>query len=54
MEDRLSSAVYTTLAFPASRLVAPAHSLIARNVIGEAALAARMEVVRARLEGEEG
>jgi hypothetical protein len=49
-EDRLSSNVYSTLPFPENQLVALAHSLIARNVIDEAALASRMEAVRARLE----
>jgi hypothetical protein len=49
-EDRLSRNVYSTLPFPENQLVALAHSLIARNVIDEAALASRMEAVRARLE----
>jgi hypothetical protein len=49
-EDRLSRDVYSTLPFPENQLVALAHSLIARNVIDEAALANRMEAVRARLE----
>jgi hypothetical protein len=50
-EDRLSRDVYSTLPFPENQLVALAHSLIARNVIDEAALGNRMEAVRARLEG---
>ena len=50
-EDRLSRNVYSALPFPENQLVALAHSLIARNVIDEAALANRMEAVRARLEG---
>ena len=49
-EDRLSQEVYRTLPFPESQLVALAHSLIAREVIDEDALASRMEAVRARLE----
>ncbi|MGH3957880.1 thiocyanate hydrolase [Mycobacterium sp.] len=49
-EDRLSDQVYRTLPFPENQLVALAHSLIARKVIGEAALADRMKAVRARLE----
>ncbi|MFJ9371074.1 thiocyanate hydrolase [Nocardia sp. NPDC101769] len=53
-EDRLSNEVYKTLPFPENQLVALAHSLIARNVIDEAALAERMKAVRARLEGDEG
>ncbi|MGW4119167.1 thiocyanate hydrolase [Nocardia sp. NPDC004711] len=53
-EDRLSTEVYATLPFPENQLVALAHSLIARNVIDEAALATRMEAVRARLERGEG
>jgi hypothetical protein len=36
-----------------SALVALAHSLIAREVIDEDALASRMEAVRARLESDE-
>lgn len=49
-EDRLSRDVYDGLPFPESQLVALAHSLIAREVIGEDALARRMQSVRARLE----
>jgi hypothetical protein len=49
-EDRLSREVYGTLPFPESQLVALAHSLIARKLIDEDALASRMEAVRARLE----
>jgi hypothetical protein len=49
-EDRLSRDVYSALPFPENQLVALAHSLIARNVIDEAALADRMQAVRARLE----
>jgi hypothetical protein len=49
-EDRLSSELYETLPFPENQLVALAHSLIARGVIDDEALARRMEAVRARLE----
>jgi len=49
-EDRLSEDVYGALPFPESQLVALAHSLIARALIDEDALASRMEAVRARLE----
>jgi hypothetical protein len=49
-EDLLSQEIYRTLPFPESQLVALAHSLIAREVIDENALASRMEAVRARLE----
>jgi hypothetical protein len=52
-EDRLSQDVYATLPFPENQLVALAHSLIVRNVIDEAALADRINAVRARLEGGE-
>jgi hypothetical protein len=49
-EDDLSREVYRALPFPESQLVALAHSLIVRGVIGEDALASRMKAVRARLE----
>jgi hypothetical protein len=49
-EDRLSQAVYFGLPAPESQLVALAHSLLARGVISDEALARRMETVRARLE----
>jgi hypothetical protein len=49
-EDRLSSERYEALPFPENQLVALAHSLIARGVIDERALADRMASVRARLE----
>ncbi|UXA04271.1 nitrile hydratase subunit beta [Mycobacterium sp. SMC-2] len=49
-EDRLGEKTYATLPYPESQLVALAHSLVARNVIDEAALAQRMETVRARLQ----
>ena len=49
-EDRLSRELYPALPFPENQLVALAHSLVAKNVIDEAALAEHMNVVRARLE----
>ncbi|MCV7086045.1 thiocyanate hydrolase [Mycolicibacter hiberniae] len=49
-EDVLSATRYRQLPFPESQLVALAHSLIARGVIGEAELAQRLAAVRARLE----
>jgi hypothetical protein len=49
-EDLLSEEVYSVLPYPESQLVALAHSLLARGVIGEHALARRMGAVRARLE----
>lgn len=52
-EDLLSREVYGTLPFPENQLVALAHSLIARNVVDETALADRMEAVRTRLEAGE-
>jgi hypothetical protein len=48
-DDLLSARVYPTLPYPENQLVALAHSLIARNVIDEAALADRLNAVRARL-----
>ena len=49
-EDLLSQAVYTELPAPERQLVALAHSLLARGMIEEQALAGRMAAVRARLE----
>ncbi|MCW2875893.1 hypothetical protein [Actinacidiphila oryziradicis] len=49
-EDLMSQALYAGLPAPESQLVALAHSLVARGVIEEEALARRMEAVRARLE----
>jgi hypothetical protein len=48
-EDLLSEAVYSGLPAPERQLVALAHSLVARGVIDEDALARRMDAVRARL-----
>jgi hypothetical protein len=49
-EDALSADVYPTLPYPENRLVALAHSLLARGVIDESELEERMAAVRARLE----
>ena len=49
-EDNLSEHQYANLPFPESQLVSLAHSLIARGIIDETALANRMAAVRARLE----
>lgn len=49
-EDVLSATVYADLPYPENRLVALAHSLLARGVIDEAELEERMAAVRARLE----
>jgi hypothetical protein len=49
-EDTLSETVYSELPYPENRLVALAHSLLARGVIDEAELEERMAAVRARLE----
>ncbi len=49
-EDALSATVYSDLPFPENRLVALAHSLVMRGVIGEAELEERLAAVRARLE----
>jgi hypothetical protein len=48
-DDLLSAEVYPTLPYPENQLVALAHSLIARNVIDEAALTDRLDTVRGRL-----
>jgi hypothetical protein len=49
-EDVLSATVYADLPYPENRLLALAHSLLARGVITEDELAERMAAVRARLE----
>ncbi|WP_096291133.1 thiocyanate hydrolase [Mycobacterium ahvazicum] len=49
-EDALSATIYADLPYPENRLVALAHSLVARGVIGEVELAERLAAVRARLE----
>ena len=49
-EDLLSQTVYSDLPAPEGQLVALAHSLVARGVIEEEALAERLDEVRTRLE----
>jgi hypothetical protein len=49
-EDLLSATVYSGLPYPESRLVALAHSLVARGVIDESELEERLAAVRSRLE----
>lgn len=49
-EDALSATVYSALPYPENRLVALAHSLVARGVIDESELEDRLAAVRARLE----
>jgi hypothetical protein len=49
-EDTLSTTVYSNLPYPENRLVALAHSLVARGIIDEAELEERLSAVRARLE----
>ena len=49
-EDALSATIYSDLPYPENRLVALAHSLLARGVIDEAELEERLATVRARLE----
>jgi Nitrile hydratase beta subunit, N-terminal len=49
-EDELSETIYSGLPYPENRLVALAHSLVARGVIDEAELEERLAAVRARLE----
>ena len=48
-EDLLSEAMYSTLPAPENQLVALAHSLVARGVIEEEALARRIAAIRARI-----
>jgi len=49
-EDELSATVYADLPYPENRLVALAHSLVARGVIDESELEDRLAAVRARLQ----
>ena len=49
-EDELSATRYAHLPYPENQLVALAHSLLKRGVIGEAELRRRLAAVRARLE----
>lgn len=48
-EDALTSTRYAGLPFPESQLVSLAHSLLARGVISEDDLRARLASIRARL-----
>lgn len=49
-EDALSASVYSELPYPENQLMALAHSLLERGVIGEQELAQRLAAVRARLQ----
>lgn len=49
-EDTLSATRYADLPYPENQLVALAHSLVARGIIGEAELRRRLDAVRTRLE----
>jgi hypothetical protein len=49
-EDALSATLYSEMPYPENRLLALAHSLVARGVIDEAELQERLAAVRARLE----
>ncbi len=49
-EDALSATVYADLPYPENQLMALAHSLLQRGVIGEQELAQRLSAVRARLQ----
>ncbi|MBX5486266.1 hypothetical protein MHAS_01851 [Mycolicibacterium hassiacum DSM 44199] len=49
-EDALAATRYAELPYPENQLMALAHTLVARGVIGEAELAERLGRVRARLE----
>ena len=49
-EDQLSTMLYSSLPYPENQLVALAHSLMARGVIGEAELRQRLATIRTRLE----
>jgi hypothetical protein len=49
-EDQLSASVYSSLPYPENQLVALAHSLVARGIIGEAELKHRLASIRERLE----
>src|SRR3979411_1298019 len=49
-EDTLSATVYSNLPYPENQLVSLAHSLVARGVLAEAELSARLPGIQARLE----
>lgn len=49
-EDELAATRYANLPYPENQLVALAHSLVARWIIDEKELQARLATIRARLE----
>ena len=49
-EDELSATLYASLPYPENQLVSLAHSLMARGIIDEEELKARLTAVRKRLE----
>lgn len=49
-EDVLAATRYADLPYPENQLVALAHSMVARGLIGEAELKERLTAIRARLE----
>jgi len=49
-EDLLAATRYADLPYPENQLVALAHSMVARGLIGEAELKERLTAIRARLE----
>jgi hypothetical protein len=51
-EDELTATRYANLPYPESQLVSLAHSLLARGVITEDDLRARLQIIRARLEAK--
>ena len=51
-EDVLSASTYADLPYPENQLMALAHSLVVRGVIGEAELQERLIAIRARLEAQ--
>lgn len=51
-EDMLSATRYADLPYPENQLVSLAHSLLARGVITEDDLRARLDAVRGRLEAD--
>ena len=49
-EDELSDSVYNDVPAPERQLLALAHTMLRRGLVGEGELAKRMEIVRSRLE----
>lgn len=49
-EDRLGESTYAAVPAPERQLLALAHTLVRRGLLDEAALARRMQAVRARLQ----